>query len=145
MNRICKNCSELLDISMFYRNSPTSYQWKCKRCHCNSKRRNKDKEYKPHSKIYKSVEEDDNPFKTYKRKKKDFKEQIIIDNDKVYDFLKRIENNGLKIDYIDALRLIDAYLNVFGNDLPDYYTECQQFDIMFFRLNKYILKINEKK
>jgi hypothetical protein len=142
MNRICKKCNELLNIDMFYKNGSDAYYWKCKRCYCDVRRKNKNKEYKPHGK--KNLE-GNILYKTYKKKNDNVREEIIIDNDNIYVLLKRIENNGLKIGYIDALRLIDAYINVFGNDIPDFYTELKQFDIMFHRLNQYILKINEKK
>lgn len=132
MNRLCKSCNEIFDINSFYRMTSGYYHHKCKTCTCKSKRKNKEKEYTPHP-IVKRIKKTTN------------KEKIFIDNDMVYILLKRIEINNFKIDYIDALKLIDTYLNIFGNDVSDSFDELKQFDIMFKRLNEYIIRINEKK
>ena len=42
--------------------------------------------------------------------------------------------------YIDSFRLVDEYVKVFGSDIPDYYCEVEQLDIMYFRLKEYIDK-----
>lgn len=132
MNRQCKSCNEIFDINSFYKVGDGYYNHRCKTCVCKSKRKNKDREYVPHPIVKKT-------------KKFVNREDVFIDNDMIYILLKRIEINNFKIDYIDALKLIDTYLNVFGNDVSDKYDELKQFDIMFHRLNQYIIKINEKK
>ena len=90
---------------------------------CNSKRvnPNRKKDYKPHT-----------------GKKQVIKEEVIVDVRSIYLLLKRIEINNLQLSYIDSFKLVDEYVKVFGNDIPDYYCEQEQLDIMYFRLKEYI-------
>ena len=127
----CKMCSYELPISRFYwlgyfkkKTGDKAYSSYCN--DCNSKRVYPDrkKEYKPHPN---------------KRNKND-KEKIIVDDKKIYLLIKRIELNGLKMSYIDSFRLVDEYIKVFGDDIPDYYCEEEQLDIMYHRLKEYIKK-----
>lgn len=124
-------CSYELPISRFYwlgyfkkKTGDKAYSSYCN--DCNSKRVYPDrkKEYKPHPN---------------KRNKND-KEKIIVDDKKIYLLIKRIELNGLKMSYIDSFRLVDEYIKVFGDDIPDYYCEEEQLDIMYHRLKEYIKK-----
>ena len=93
---------------------------------CNSKRvnPNRKKPYKPQVKSNKSI-----------------KEEIIVDNRTIYLLLKRIEINNLKMSYIDSFRLVDEYVKVYGDDIPDYYCEEEQLDIMYHKLKEYILDL----
>lgn len=125
----CKMCSYELPISRFYwlgyfkkKTGDKAYSSYCN--DCNSKRVYPDrkKEYKPHPN---------------KRNKND-KEKIIVDVRSIYLLLKRIEINQCQLSYIDSFRLVDEYTKVFGDDIPQYYCEQEQLDIMFFRLKEYI-------
>ncbi len=128
----CKMCSYELPISRFYwlgyfkkKTGDKAYSSYCN--DCNSKRVYPDrkKEYKPHPN---------------KRNKND-KEKIIVDVRSIYLLLKRIEINQCQLSYIDSFRLVDEYTKVFGDDIPQYYCEQEQLDIMFFRLKEYILDL----
>ena len=90
---------------------------------CNSKRvnPNRKKDYKPQLKSNKNI-----------------REKIIVDNRSIYLLIKRIEINSLKMSYIDSFKLVDEYIKVYGDDIPDYYCEQEQLDIMYFKLKEYI-------
>lgn len=95
---------------------------------CNSKRvnPNRKKPYKPHK---------------VGNRNKDIKEDIIVDDRKIYLLLKRIEINNLKMSYIDSFRLVSFYIDVFSDNIADYYCEQEQLDIMYYRLKEYILDL----
>ncbi len=61
-----------------------------------------------------------------------------IDIKSIYLLLKRIEINNLKLSYIDGLRLVSLYIEVYGNDIYEYYSEGDQLDIMYFKLCGYV-------
>lgn len=124
-------CSLELPISRFYflgyfkkRCGQKAYSSYCNACNSKRVHPNRKKDYKPHI-----------------SKNKDTKEEIIVDNKSIYLLVKRIEINNLKISYIDSFKLVDEYVKVFGDDIPDYYCEEEQLDIMFFRLKEYILDL----
>ena len=73
-----------------------------------------------------------------KKRLLEVREEVNIDLRTIYLLLKRIEINGLKMSYIDSFRLIDEYINVFGDNIPDTYDEQEQLDMMFHRLDRYI-------
>lgn len=126
-------CSYELPVSRFYwlgyfkkRTGDKAYSSYCNGC--NSKRvypNRKTEEYKPHPN---------------KRNKGD-REKIFIDDRTIYLLIKKIEINGLKMSYIDSFKLVDEYVKVFGDDIPDYYCEEEQLDIMYHRLKEYILDL----
>lgn len=100
-----------------------AYSSYCKECNCNRiYKRKSDKPYKPHT----------------GKRKEDIREEISIDHSTLYLLLKKIEINNLKIDMVDGFRLASIYVDVYGDDIPDYYTELEQLDIMFFRLKEYM-------
>lgn len=131
LSKKCKMCSYELPISRFYwlgyfkkKTGDKAYSSYCNAC--NSKRiypnKKSGKEYKPHT----------------NKRNKDIRENIIIDNKSIYLLIKKIDLSGLKISYIDSFRLVDEYVKVFGDDIPDYYCEEEQLDIMYHRLKEYI-------
>lgn len=133
MLKRCKVCNLDLPITRFYflgyfrKKGGKAYGSYCREC--NSKRiykKKSDKPYKPHTKVRYS--------------KEDVKEEIFIEVRSIYILLKRIELNQCQVSYIDSFRLLDEYIKVFGNDIPDYYNEEEQLDIMFFKLKEYIKK-----
>ena len=124
-------CSLDLPVTRFYflgyfrKKGGKAYGSYCRQC--NSQRiykKKSDKPYKPHTKVRYS--------------KEDVKEEIFIDNRSIYLLIKRIEINSLKITYMDSFRLVDEYIKVFGSDIPDYYCEEEQLDIMFHKLKEYV-------
>jgi len=127
-------CELELPISRFYflgyfkkRCGQKAYSSYCNAC--NSKRiypnKKSGKEYKPHNSWNKKIS----------------KEEIIVDVRSIYLLLKRIEINHLQLSYIDSFKLVDEYVKVFGSDIPDYYCEQEQLDIMYYRLKEYILDL----
>lgn len=133
LSKKCKMCSNELPVSRFYwlgyfkkRTGDKAYSSYCNAC--NSKRiypnKKSGKEYKPH----------------LNKRNKDDRENIFIDNRSIYLLVKKIDLSGLKISYIDSFRLVDEYVKVFGDDIPDYYCEEEQIDIMYHRLKEYIDK-----
>lgn len=126
--KCCKGCKlELDDIKFYYlgflrksgKKALSSYCRSCESLRVNPSRK---KKYKPHSRIA----------------KQDITEQIIVKVDTLYSLIKKIEINSHRIDMIDSFRLVDEYIKIFSDDIPDYYTELEQLDIMFFRLKEYI-------
>lgn len=126
-------CNQELPVSRFYwlgyfkkRTGDKAYSSYCNGC--NSKRiypvKKSGKEYKPHP----------------NKRNKDIKEKIFIDDRTIYLLIKRIELNQCQVSYIDSFRLVDEYVKVFGDDIPDYYCEIEQLDIMYHRLKEYIKK-----
>jgi len=130
--KVCKKCNiEKPEVRFYYlgyfkkRCVTKAYSSYCKEC--NSNRINKRKTDKPYK-----------PQGGKNTKLKDFREKINIEVRSIYILLKRIEINNYQVSYIDCLKLIDEYIKVFANDIPDYYTETEQLDMMYFRLEKYI-------
>jgi hypothetical protein len=95
---------------------------------CNSKRvhPNRKKDYKPQL-----------------SKNKDTKEEIIVDNRSIYLLIKRIEINQCQLSYIDSFRLVSFYVDVFSDDIPQYFCESEQLDIMYYKLKEYIENKND--
>lgn len=133
LKKKCKMCSLELPVSRFYwlgyfkkKCGNKAYSSYCNAC--NSKRvypnKKSGKEYKPHPN---------------KRNKGDI-EKIFIDDRTIYLLIKRIEINQCQVSYIDSFKLVDEYVKVFGDDIPDYYCEEEQLDIMYHRLKEYIKK-----
>ena len=126
----CRNCGLEKDESLFYylgyikkRSGNPAYSSYCRECN-NSKfyKRKGNKPYKPSlGKRDKQVVANDN-----------------IDIKSIYLLLKRIEINNLKLSYIDGLRLVNLYIEVYGNDIAEYYSEGDQLDIMYFKLCGYV-------
>ena len=123
----CKICCETKPFSGFYKTGITSagnqaYSSNCRTCI--SRKNNPNKQYKPHiNKL---------------SKKQAIREDIIVDVNSLYILIKKVSLNGLKMTYIDALQVISYYIDLFGDDFPSYYSETEQLDIMFFKLDKYI-------
>jgi hypothetical protein len=124
-------CSYELPVSRFYwlgyfkkKTGDKAYSSYCNACNSIRIHPNRKGKYKPHG----------------KKQNKDIKENIIVDNRSIYLLIKRIEINHLKMSYIDSFKLVDEYIKVFSDDIPDYYCEQEQLDIMFFRLKEYIEK-----
>lgn len=122
-------CSQELPVSRFYwlgyfkkKTGDRAYSSYCNDCSSKRVHPNRKKPYRP---------------QTSKRNKSD-REEIFIDCRSIYLLLKRIELNSLKMSYIDSFRLVDEYIKVFGDDIPDYYCEAEQLDIMFHKLREYI-------
>lgn len=67
-------------------------------------------------------------------------EEVTVDMRSMYLLLKRIELNHLKLDSIDAFRLVSLYVDVFGNNVAETYDEIEQLNIMYYRLKGYILE-----
>jgi len=131
LKKKCKMCGFELPVSRFYwlgyfkkKCGEKAYSSYCNACNSKRVHPNRKKDYKPHI-----------------SKNKDIKEQINIDVRSIYLLLKRIELSGLKMSYIDSFRLVDEYVKVFSDDIPDYYCESEQLDIMYFRLKQYILDL----
>lgn len=125
-------CQFELPVSRFYwlgyfkkRCGQKAYSSYCNAC--NSKRiypnKKSGKEYKPHT-----------------GKKNAIREQINIDVRSIYLLLKRIELSDCKMSYIDSFRLVSFYIDVFSDNIEDYYCESEQLDIMYYRLKEYILE-----
>lgn len=123
--KVCKDCKLELPYSRFYfynrydKKGNKMFSSYCRECHSIRVKPNRKKCYKP-------------------RLNNDIREEIIIDNSTIYILLKKIELNSLKIDYIDAFRLVNEYVKVFGDDIQDFYSEEEQLDIMFYKLKNYI-------
>jgi hypothetical protein len=126
--KLCKGCKQELNDSRFYylgflrksgKKALSSY---CKPCDCLRANPNKKKNY----------------YTPRINKNKDVLEDVFIEFRQIYLLIKRIEINGLNMSYIDSFRLIDQYIKVFGDNIPDFYSETEQLDIMFFRLKEYI-------
>lgn len=115
----CKACQRELPLARFYvvrrKDSKEYYQARCKMCLCKTNLGDS-------RAAIKSVDI----------------EKINIDVRSIYLLLKRIEINELKVSYFDGLRLISQYINVYGSDLPNFYSEEEQISIMYARLKKYI-------
>ena len=134
LKKKCKMCQFELPVSRYYwlgyfkkKSGEKAYSSYCNACNSKRVHPNRKKDYKPHI-----------------SKNKDTKEEIIVDNRSIYLLVKRIEINNLKISYIDSFRLVDEYTKVFGDDIPQYYCEQEQLDIMFFRLKEYILDLGPR-
>lgn len=130
LKKKCKMCQLELPTARFYwlgyfrkRTGDKAYSSYCNACNSKRVHPGRKKEYKPHS-----------------RKDKDIREEIIVDNRSIYLLIKKIDLSGLKISYIDSFRLVDEYVKVFGDDIPDYYCESEQLDIMYYKLKEYIKK-----
>jgi hypothetical protein len=130
LKKKCKICSFELPVSRFYwlgyfkkKSGEKAYSSYCNAC--NSKRLNPNRkgEYRPHKVGIRN---------------KDIKEEIIVDVRSIYLLLKRIEINNLQLSYIDSFKLVDEYVKVFGSDIPEYYCEIEQLDIMYYKLKEYI-------
>jgi len=124
-------CQFELPVSRYYwlgyfkkKSGEKAYSSYCNACNSKRVHPNRKGDYKPHT-----------------RKNKDIKEEIIVDNRSIYLLIKRIEINNLKISYIDSFRLVDEYTKVFGDDIPQYYCEVEQLEIMFYKLKEYILDL----
>lgn len=117
--KVCKACKKELPLARFYvvrrQGSKEYHQARCKNCLCKTN-------LGDNRKAIKCVDI----------------ETIFIDSRQIYLLLKRIEINGLKISYFDGLRLIHEYINIYGSDLKDFYSEQEQLSIMYARLKKYI-------
>lgn len=131
LKKKCKMCSYELPVSRFYwlgyfkkKTGDKAYSSYCNSC--NSKRVHPDRkgEYKPHT-----------------GKKNAIREQIDIDVRSIYILLKRIELSGCKVSYIDSFRLVSFYIDVFSDNIKDYYCESEQLYIMYYRLKEYILDL----
>lgn len=128
----CASCGILKPENRFYylgyikkKCGNKAFSSYCRECSCNRIHKRKEgKVYRPH----------------LGKRDKDIKEEIFIDDRSIYLLLKRIELNSLKMSYMDSFRLVDEYVKVFGDDIPDYYCEEEQLDIMFHRLKEYIKK-----
>lgn len=134
--KICKNCEKELEDSKFYylgfyrksgKKALSSYCKPCESSRVHTKK--SDKPYKPHNKL---------------RQISAIREDIIIDVNTLYSLIKKIEINSLGIDYIDSFRLVSLYTDIYGYDIPDYYSECEQLDVMFFKLREYIFELQKK-
>jgi hypothetical protein len=124
-------CSNLLPESRFYylgyvkkKSGEKALSSYCNQC--NSKRVNKNKSPKPYK-----------PRNQYK----DIREEILVEDISIYNFVKKVSKNNLKLDYIDTFRLVSLYIDLFGNDIPDYYCEKEQLEIMYYKLEKYTLNL----
>lgn len=119
LTKVCKKCNRELPLARFYvvrrKDSKEYYQARCKMCLCKT-------DLGDSRSAIKSVDI----------------EQINIDVRSIYLLTKRIEINDLKVSYFDGLRLINEYVNVYGSDLPNFYSEEEQISIMYHRLKKYI-------
>lgn len=117
--KICKKCNKELPLARFYivrrQGNKEYYQSKCKNCCCKN-----------------NISDNRSAIKNVDI------ETIFIDSRSIYLLLKRIEINGLKISYFDGLKLIHEYINIYGSDLKDFYSEQEQLSIMYARLKKYI-------
>jgi hypothetical protein len=129
LKKKCKMCSLELPVSRFYwlgyfkkKDGQKAYSSYCNAC--NSKRLNPNRkgEYKPQLKSNKNI-----------------REKIIVDNRSIYLLIKRIEINQCQLSYIDSFRLVSFYVDVFSDDIPEYYCESEQLDIMYYKLKEYIL------
>ena len=121
-------CSYELPVSRFYwlgyfkkKTGEKAYSSYCNACNSKRVNPNRKKDYKPHT-----------------SKKQVIKEEIIVDVRSIYLLLKKIEINNLQLSYIDSFKLVDEYVKVFGSDIPDYYCEVEQLDIMYYKLKEYI-------
>jgi len=128
MLKKCKMCQLDLPTSRFYwlgyfkkKTGDKAYSSYCNACNSKRVHPNSKREYKPHL-----------------RKNKDVREEIFIDMREIYLLLKRIEINQCQVSYIDSFRLVSFYIDVFSDDIPDYYCEVEQLDIMFHKLKEYI-------
>jgi hypothetical protein len=126
----CKMCQLELPTTRYYwlgyfkkKCGQKAYSSYCNSCNSKRVHPSRKGEYKPHINI---------------RGNKDIREEIIIDNRSIYLLLKRIEINSLKMSYIDSFKLVSFYVDVFANDIADYYCEIEQLDIMYYKLKKYI-------
>jgi hypothetical protein len=125
----CKVCSNLLPESRFYylgyfkkKSGEKAFSSYCKKC--NSERVNKNKspkQYKP------------------RRTKQAIREEILVDSISIYHLVKRIEYNNYKVDYIDCFRIVSLYIDLYGDDLGEYFCEREQLEIMIFKLKQHIL------
>lgn len=117
--KICKKCGRNLPFARFYvvrrKGSKEYFNSRCKNCLSKT-------DLGDNRKAVKCVDI----------------EQINIDVRSIYLLTKRIEINDLQVSYFDGLRLINEYVNVYGSDLPNFYSEEEQISIMYARLKKYI-------
>jgi hypothetical protein len=128
LSKKCKMCSLELPLSRFgwlgyfkKKCGQKAYASYCNACNSLRVYPNRKKDYKPQLKSNKNI-----------------KEEILIDNRSIYILLKRIELSGLKMSYIDSFKLVSFYVDVFSDNIPEYFCEEEQLDIMYFKLNEYI-------
>lgn len=127
--KVCKRCGETYSISMFYflgyikkTDGKPAFSSYCRPC--NSLR------------VSGGTKKFNKPYKPQKPKL-EYIEDLNPDLRTIYILLKKIDINGC-IGSIDAFRLVDQYILIYGNDIPDFYTESEQVDIMYNKLKKYM-------
>lgn len=124
-------CSEELPLSRFYylgylkkKTGDKAYSSYCKKCNSERVNCNKSpKQYKP------------------RKPKEGIREEILVDNISIYHLVKRIEINNYKVDYIDCFKIVSSYVDLFGDNIPEYYCEKEQLEIMIYKLKQYTLKL----
>jgi hypothetical protein len=130
MLKRCSRCKEEKPTSWFYftgyrkktgKPGFDSYCRKCKAMMSNPNRKF-DKPYKSHTKkrLLEPIEE------------------VNIDFREIYILLKKIELNDFNINFIDGFRLLNQYINVYGDNIPDKYSEEEQMDMIYNRLKEYV-------